>query len=82
MVEVVSVQCNFVDNQYQQKYEVLYTFTPDKSYAYLFNFEQINLVFLKTNNTEVDETFITCADQNGRSLEIEDKNNSTLIIIK
>ena len=33
IVEVVLVQCNLVDNQYQQKSEVLYTFTPNKSYA-------------------------------------------------
>ena len=35
VVEVVLVQCNLVDNQYQQKSKVLYTFTPNKSYAYL-----------------------------------------------
>ena len=28
VAEVVLVQCNLVDNQYQQKSEVLYTFTP------------------------------------------------------
>ena len=30
VVEVVLVQCNLVDNQYQQKSEVLYNFTPNK----------------------------------------------------
>ena len=35
VVEVVLVLCNLKDNQYQQKPEVLYTFTPNKSYAYL-----------------------------------------------
>ena len=35
VVEVVLVQCNLVDNQYQQKSEVLYNFIPNKSYAYL-----------------------------------------------
>ena len=30
VVEVVLVQCNLVDNQYQQKSEVSYTFTPNK----------------------------------------------------
>ena len=30
-VEVFLVQGNLVDNQYQQKSEVLYTFTPNKS---------------------------------------------------
>ena len=43
VVEVVLVQCNLVDNQYQQKSEVLYTFTPNKSYAYLLNVEPSNL---------------------------------------
>ena len=33
VVEIVLIQCNLVDNQYQQKSEVLYTFTPNKSYA-------------------------------------------------
>ena len=28
VVEVVSVQCNLVDNQYQQKSKVAYTFRP------------------------------------------------------
>ena len=45
VVEVVLVQCSFVDNEYQQAPEVLYTFTPNKSYAYLLNVEPSNLVF-------------------------------------
>ena len=32
-----------VDNQYQQKYEVLSTFVPNKCYAYLPNLETCNL---------------------------------------
>ena len=47
VVEVVLVQCNLVDNQYQQKSEVLYTFRPNKSHASLLNVEPSNLVFLK-----------------------------------
>ena len=39
VVEVVLVQCNLVDNQYQRKSEVLYIFIPNKSYAYLQNVE-------------------------------------------
>ena len=38
VVEMVLVQCNLVDNQYERKSEVSYTFTPNKSYAYLLNF--------------------------------------------
>ena len=48
VVEVVLVQCHLVDNQYQQKPEVLYTFIPFKSYAYLLNVEPSNLVFFNS----------------------------------
>ena len=52
------------------KSEVLYTFTPNKSYAYLLNVEPRNLVFSKTCNTEFDEIITTFTGQNGRPLEI------------
>ena len=58
VAEVVFVPCNSVDNQYQQTSEVLYTFTPNKSYADLLNFEPSNLVLLKTYKTEFDETIL------------------------
>ena len=58
VVKVVLVECNLADNQYQQKSGVLYTFTPNKSYAYLLNVEPSNLVFFKTYNTEFDEIII------------------------
>ena len=54
MVEVVLVQCNLVDNQYQQKPEALYSFIPNISYTYLLNVETMNLVVLKMYNTEFD----------------------------
>ena len=79
VVEVVLVQCNLVDNHYQQKSEVLYTFRCNESYAYLLNVEPSNLVFLKTFNTEFDEIIIAFMDQNSRVLEIEDKVNVTLL---
>ena len=82
VVEIVLVQCNLVDNQYQQKSELLYIFTPNKSYAYLLNIEPSNFVFLKTYNTELDKIIITFTDQNGRPLEMEDKLNLTLLINK
>ena len=77
----LQVQCNLVDNQYQKKPEVLYTFTPNKSYGYLSNVKPINLVFLKTCNTEFDEIIITFTDQNIRPLEIEDKVNLILLLL-
>ena len=72
VVEVVLVHINLVDNQYQQKSDVLYTFTSNNSYAYLLNVEPSNLVFLKAFNTEFDETIIKFTDQNGRPLDKED----------
>ena len=82
VVEVVLVQCNLEENQYQQKSKVLYTFMPNKSYAYLLNVEPNNLVLLKTYNTGFDEINITFTDQNGRPVEIEHKVNLTLLINK
>ena len=82
VVEAVLVHCNLVDSQYQQNSEVLYTFTPNKSYAYLLNVETSNLVFLETYNTEFDKIIISFTDQNGRPLETEDKVNLTLLINK
>ena len=69
-----------MDNLYQQKSDVLYFFTPNKSYANLLNVEPSNLVFLKTYNSEFDDIIITSTDQNGRPLEIEDNLNLTLLI--
>ena len=82
MVTVVLVQCNLLDNQYQRKSEVLYTFTPNESYDYLLNVEPNNLVFFKTYNTKFDDIIITFTDQNGRLLEIKDKISLTLFINK
>ena len=82
VVELVLLQCKLVDNQSQQKSEVLNTFTPNRSYAHLLNVEPSNLVFLKTYSTESDEIIITFIDQNSRPLEREDKVNSTLVINK
>ena len=48
----------------------------------MLNVEPRDLVFLKTYNIEFDEIIITFTDQNGRTLEIEDKVNLTLLINK
>ena len=82
VVLVVLVQYNLVDNQYQQKSEVLYTFTLNKSNVYLLNAEVSNLVSLKTYTREFDEIIITFTDQNYRPLEIEDKIDLTLLVNK
>ena len=82
VVEVVLVQCNLADNQYQQNSKVLYSFTPNKFYAYLINVEPSNLVFSKTYNTRFDKIIITFTDRNGIPLEREDKIYLTLLVNK
>ena len=82
VIEGVLVQRNLVDNQYQQKSEVLYTIRPNKCYAYLLNVEPGNLVFMKTYMTEFDEIIITFMNQNGGPLETKDKVHLTLLINK
>ena len=77
VVEVVLLECNLVNNHYQKKSEILYTFTPSKSYAYLLLAEPRSLVFLKTCNTEIILTF---TDKNSRPLKVEHKFNLTLFI--
>ena len=76
------MQCNLLDNYYQQKPEALYTFTPDKSHVYLLNVETNNLLFLRTCNTEFDNKTTKITNQNGRPPEIENKVNLTLLINK
>ena len=80
MVEVDLIQWNLVDDHYQQRYEVLYTFRPNKSYVYLLNIESSKLSLLKNYSTEFDEIIITFTDQKSRALEIEDKVNLTLLL--
>ena len=82
VVKVALVQYDLVHSKYKQKSEVLYTFTPYISYAYLLNFEPGKLVFFKTCNTEFDHITLTFTDQNGRPVEIEDKSNLTTVINK
>ena len=51
VAELLLFQCNLVDYEYQQKSEVLYTFAPERSYAYLLNVKPSSLVILKTYDT-------------------------------
>lgn len=79
---IVLVQCNLVNNYYQQNSEVLNTFSPNKSLGYLLNVEPCNLMFLKTYTTKFDRITTTFTVQNGRSIEIKVKANLILLIKK
>ena len=45
--EVILVQCNIVNNNYQQDSRVLYTFIPDKSFASLLEISAKNSYLFK-----------------------------------
>ena len=82
MIELVLVHCNLADNLYQQKSDLLYNFTPNKSYAYLLKVGPCNSAFLKTYNTQFYEITITFTDQNGGPSEMEDKVKFPLVMNK
>ena len=79
-VKVVLVQCNLVNNSYQQHSRVLFTFVPNKQYGQLISISPNSLIFLKTMNTDFSEIDIWFTDQNNNALEVEDNVNISLII--
>ena len=81
-VEVVSVHCNLVNNNYQHASKVLFTSVPNKQLTnkQLITITPHSLTMLKTTNAEFSFIEIWFTDQNNRPLEIEDNVNITLII--
>ena len=78
--EVVLIQCNVVNNSYQQNSRVLYIFVPNKSFSQLLDISPENFIFLKTFDSECSYIEVWFTDQNSNPLEIEDKINITLVI--
>ena len=80
ITEVVLVHCNMVNNDFQHGSRVLYTFVPNKSFGSFLDISPSNHIFLKTFNSEYDETVVWFTDQNSKPLEIENRINLTLVI--
>ena len=80
ITEVVLVQCDIVNNDYQGDSRVLYTFVPNKPFGSLLEISPTNHIFLKTFNLEYDEIKVWFTDQNSQALEIEDKINLITVI--
>ena len=76
ITEVVLVNCNIVNNDYQQDSRVLDTFVPNKSFGSLLKISPTNHIFLKTFNSEYDEMKVWFTDQNSKPLEMEDLNGN------
>ena len=80
IVELVSVHCNLVNNDYQQDSRILYTFVSNKSFGSLLEISPTNNIFKKIFNSEFQESRVWFTDQTSKPLEVEDKINLTLII--
>ena len=80
ITEVVLVDCDIVNHDYQQDSRALYTFVPSKSFGSLLKTSPTNHIFLKTFNSEYDEIKVWFTDQNSQQLEIEDRINLTMVI--
>ena len=80
ITEVVLVNCDTVNNDYQQDSRALYTFAPNKPFGSLIEISPTNHIFLKTFNSEYDEIIVWFTDQNSKALEIEDRINLTMVI--
>ena len=79
ITEVRLVQCNIVNNYYQQDSRVLYTFAPNKSFDQLFDISPNNFIFLKTFNEQFSFIEVWFADQKSKALKMEDKPNITSV---
>ena len=75
ITEVVLIQCNVVNNDYQQDSRVLYRFVPIKAFG---QFQIIHPKILYFKNNLYIEVWFT--EKNSKALEIEDKIDITLVI--
>ena len=62
IVELVLVHCNPVNNDDQQDSRILYTFVSNKSFCSLLETSPTNHIFLKTFNSEFQETKLWFTD--------------------
>ena len=78
--EVVLVQCNIVNNNYQQDQESCIHLFLIYSFGQLQDISPKNFTFLKTFNSELSYIEVWFTDHNFKPLEIEIKENITLVI--
>ena len=62
ITEVVLLNCDTVNNDYQQDSRALYTFAPNKPFGSLIEISPTNHIFLKTFNSEYDGSKVCFTD--------------------
>ena len=79
-IEVVSVHCNLVKNNYQHSSKALFSFVPNKQFGQLINISPNTLTIINTVNTEFSIIEVWFTNQASKAIEIQDNVNLTLII--
>ena len=80
IVKLALVDCNLVNNDYQQDSRILYAFVLNKPFGSLLEISPTNHIFLKTFNSEFQEIKVWFTYQTSNPFEVADKINLTLII--
>ena len=80
ITEVVLINCNIVNNNYQWNSRVLYTFVPNKLFGQLLDVFPKKCIFLKTFDSKFLYAEIWFTDQKSNPLEIEKWILITLLI--
>ena len=75
ITELVLVNCNIVNNNYQHNSRFWYTFAPNRSFDQLLDIYPKNLKFLWIFHSEFLYIEVWFTDQNSKPLEIEDEVN-------
>ena len=78
-IEVVSVHCNLVKNNYQHSSKALFSFVPNKQFGQLINISPNTLTIMNTVNTEFSIIEVWFTNQASKAIEIQDNVNLTLI---
>ena len=68
IVELVLIHSNYVNNNYQQHFRVLYPFVPNKPIGSLLEISSSSHIFLKTLNSEFQEIKVWFTGQNNNLL--------------
>ena len=79
-IEVVSVHCNLVKNNYQHSSKALFSFVPNKQFGQLINISPNTLTIMNTVNTEFSIIGVWFTNQASKAIEIRDNVNLSLII--
>ena len=80
ITEVVLVDCNIFNNDYQQNSKVLHSYVPNKSFGQSLDISPKSVIFLKTFKIFKIHIEVRLTDKNLELLEIEDKINITVVI--